>query len=182
MGTCVETLISAMKVEPRTGAADMDAPTVVGRRDGLLDELAGVPRPALQTVFGKDLGRRVWENARRAGSAVADEEIVGGMIAHMSRRAGETLRANGRKAKAIGLRLVYADGVAMLRRMRLARPTSDAGELLAAGMELLGQAETRCAAVASVKLKVTSVHAEAVTEGAAGLGFAMASAAVDARV
>ena len=182
MGTCVETLISAMKVEPRTGAADMDAPTVVGRRDGLLDELAGVPRPALQTVFGKDLGRRVWENARQAGSAVADEEVVGGMIAYVSRKAGETLRANGRKAKAIGLRLVYADGVAMLRRMRLARPTSDAGELLAAGMELLGQAEMRYAAVASVKLKVTSVHAEAVTEGAAGLGFAMASAAVDARV
>jgi hypothetical protein len=182
MGTCVETLISAMKTEPWGGAEGLGGLAEVGHGDGLLDELGGVPRPALQTVFGKELGRRIWENARRAGSAVADEEIVGGMIAYVTRRAGEALRANGRQAKAIRLRLEYVDGVATLHRVRLARATSDAAELLDAATELLGRAETRGAAVASVKLNVTSVYEEVVSERAGGLGFAMASVAVDMRV
>jgi hypothetical protein len=182
MGTCVETLISAMKTEPWRGAAELGAPAEVGYGDGLVDDLGGVPRPALQTVFGKELGRRIWENARRAGSAVPDEEIVGGMIAYVTRRAGEALRANGRQAKAIGLRVEYADGVANLHRVRLARPTSDGVELREAALELFGRAEARGATVVSVKLNVTSVHAEVVSERAGGLGFAMASTAVEARV
>jgi len=172
-----------MKTEPWTAAAELDAPTVVGCGDVMVDQLGGVPRPALQTVFGKALGRRIWERARQlAGSGVVDEEIVGGMIEYVSRRGGEALRKNGRQARAIGLRLEYADGVATLHRMRLTRPTSDAGEFLAAGMELLGRAEARGVAVESVDLKVTSVRAEAVTERTGGLVFAMVSAAVDARV
>jgi hypothetical protein len=183
MGTCVETLISAMRAEPWGGAAELDAPAIVRRRDRMVDELGGVPRPALETVFGKELGRRIWERSRHfSGDEVPDEDIVGGMVEYVSRRAGEALRANWRQAKAIGLRVEYMDGVATLYRMRLARPTSDAAELLEAAMELFGRAEARCAGVASVKLNVTSVHAEAVTEGAGGLGFAMASLAVDARV
>jgi hypothetical protein len=182
MGTCVETLISAMKAKPWGSAAELGGAGKVGYGNGLADELEGVPRPALQTVFGKELGRQIWEGARRTGSAVVDEEIVGGMIAYVSRRAGEALRANGRQAKAIGLRVEYMDGVATLHRMRLARPTADAAELLETAMELFGRPEARCVAVASVKLSVTSVHAEAVTEGAGALGFALASVAVDARV
>jgi len=183
MGTCVDTLISAMKAEPRGGAAEPGALAVVRRRDSMVDELGGVPRQALETVLGKDLGRRIWESSRHfAGDEVPDEDIVGGMIEYVTRRAGEALRASWRQAKAIGLRVEYTDGVATLYRMRLARPTSDAAELLEATMELFGRAEARSVAVASVKLNVTSVHAEAVTEGAGDLGFAMASLAVDARV
>ncbi len=180
MGTCVETLISAMKAKPWGGAAELGAPAEGGYRDGLVSELGGVPRSALQTVFGNGLGRRIWEDARGAGNGVADEEIVGGMIAYVTRRAGEALQANGREAKAIGLRVEYADGVVILRRMRLARPTADAAELFQAAMELLGRAEARCTAVASMRLNLTSAHAEVASERAGALGFALANAAARA--
>src|ERR1700690_121371 len=154
MGTCVETLISAMKADAWTaedGAKELDLATVAKHGRGMVGELSGVPRPALQTVFGKDLGRRIWAQGRPTTAAgIADEEIIGGMIEYVSRRAGEALRRNGRQARAIGLGLEYADGVATLHRMRLARPTSDAGELLAAAMELFGQAEARGVAVKSL--------------------------------
>jgi impB/mucB/samB family protein len=185
MGTCVETLISAMKPETwsgRTGATELDAPAVTGHGDGMVGELGGVPRPALQTVFGKALGRRIWERARHfAGSGVADEEILGGMIEYVSGRAGEALRENGRQAKAIGLRLEYADGVATLNRMRLARPTNDGGEILVAAMELFDRSEARGVMVESVDLKVTSVQTEPVRERAGGLDYAMVSAAAGVR-
>jgi hypothetical protein len=183
MGTCVETLISAMKAgawAAGNGAKSLEtaAAAVVEHGHGMAAELVGVPKPALQTVFGEDLGRRIWERARHSsGGDVGDAEILGGMIEYVSRRAGEALRRNARQAKAIGLRLEYADGVATLNRMRLARPTSDAGELLAGVMELLRLVEPRGVAVASVDLKVTSVQTEVVTERAGGLGYAMMSAA-----
>jgi impB/mucB/samB family C-terminal domain len=185
MGTCVETLISAMKADawtPGERAKELDLATVAEYGGGMVGELSGVPRPVLQTVFGKELGRRIWAQGRRSAAAgVANEEVIGGMIEYVSRRAGEALRKNGRQARAIGLRLEYADGVATLHRMRLARPTSGAGELLAAGMELFGRAEARGGAVESVDLKVTSVQAEVVTERAGGLDFAMMSAAASTR-
>jgi hypothetical protein len=182
MGTCVETLISAMRTEPAAGGAELDAPAAVGRGGGMVEELGGVPRPALQTVFGKELGRRIWERARHfADCGVADEEILGGMIEYVSRRAGEALLKNGRQAKAIGLRLEYADGVATLHRIRLARPTSDGREILAAAMELFGGAEARGVMVESVDLKVTSVETEAVSERAGGWDCAMVGLAAGAR-
>jgi hypothetical protein len=185
MGSCVETLISAMKTETWTGgtsAAELDASAVVGRRERMVSELRGVPRPALQTVFGKALGRRIWERARHfAGGGVADEEILGGMIEYVSRRAGEALRENRRQAKAIGLRLEYADGVETLNRMRLARPTNDGREILVAAMELFGRTEARGVMVESVDLKVTSVQTEPVNERAGSLDYAVVSAAAGAR-
>ena len=186
MGTCLESLISAMKTDAWTaedGAKGLDLAAVAEHERGMVGELSGVPRPALQTVFGKDLGRRIWAQGRHSSAAagVADEEIIGGMIEYVSRRAGEALRKNGRQSRAIGLRLEYADGVATLLRMRLARPTSDAVELLAAAMELFGQAEARCVAVESVDLKVISVQAEVVTERASGLDYAMVAAAASMR-
>jgi hypothetical protein len=185
MGTCVETLISAMKADAWTAedsARELDLATVAEHGRGMVREMSGVPRPVLQTVFGNGLGRRIWAQGRRSAAAgVADDEVIGGMIEYVSRRAGEALRKNGRQARAIGLTLQYADGVVTLHRMRLARPTSDAGELLAAGMELFGRTDARGAAVESVDLKVTSVRAEVVTERAGGLDFAMMSTAASTR-
>jgi nucleotidyltransferase/DNA polymerase involved in DNA repair len=164
--------------------------------DRLVGELRGVPKPVLQTVFGKGLGRRIWQQARRSAGAgrqsqtapggnaeartaptvVTNGEIVGGMIEYVSRRAGETLSKNQRQAQAIGLSLVYADGVSKVERMRLARPTSDAQELSAAAMALFRRAEARGVTVASVDLTVTSVQTEVVTERAGGLDGAIVSA------
>jgi hypothetical protein len=168
------------------------------RGEAMVVKLADVPRPALQTVFGKALGRRIWDYARRLGdcgarsrptlgddsahgSAVGDAEIVGGMIGYVCRRAGEVLQESGREAKAIGLRLEYADGVATLGRMRLASPTNDGSKLRAAAMDLLGRLEMRGIAVESVDLRVTSVQAELVRQRAGGLDYAMMYAVAGAR-
>jgi len=152
---------------------------------GMTAELSGVPRPVLQTVFGRALGRRIWQQSRGCrplGSepittcAVADAEIVAGMIEYLGSRAGETLSRRGRQAKAIGLRIVYADGVARIDRIRLARPTNEGQELTAAAMSLFGRSGDRGVAVELVDLTVTSVQTECVTQRADGLQHAMASA------
>jgi nucleotidyltransferase/DNA polymerase involved in DNA repair len=195
MEACVGT--SALLAKTEVPACAMHATAAVARRDSMLAELCGVPKPMLQTVFGKTLGQRIWEQGRRVtrhgiesqaapasgsdaratASGLGDAEIVAGMIEYVSQRAGETLRESGRQAKAIGLRIAYADGVSRLDRMRLARPTNEGPELVAAAMELFWRSDGRDVPVESVDLRVTSVQAEAVRERANGLHYAMASAA-----
>jgi hypothetical protein len=103
MGTCVERLISAMKAgawAPVDRAKELDLATVAGHGCGMVGELSGVPRPALQTVFGKHLGRRIWAQGHRSAAAgVADEEIIGGMIEYVSKRAGELSGGTGGKPR-----------------------------------------------------------------------------------
>jgi hypothetical protein len=94
------------------------------------------------------------------------------MIEYVSQRAGETLGEHARQAKAIGLRIVYADGVSTFDRMRLARPTNQGPEIGAA----FRKPEGRNVRVVSVELTVTSVETEAVRRGADGLEYAMAGA------
>ena len=165
-----------------------------GRGDAMVVDLRGVPKPMLQTVFGRLLGRRIWEQARRLAdrrvgsptdrergstplstNAVGDADIVGGMTEYVSRRAAETLDKSGRQAKAIGLRIVYVDGVSRIDRMRLTRPTNQEQQLSAAAMELFRRSEARDVAVEAVHLTVTSVQAERVTEPMTGLDYAMTS-------
>ncbi len=186
---------------------------------GMTAELSGVPKPVLQTVFGRRLGRRIWLQSRGsdtksglgassvkaaasrrtpkkfssrlhrcldwilhsratiAAGPVADSEVVAGMIEYLASQAGESLGQRGRQAKAIGLRIVYADGVSRMERMRLARPTNERQELKAAAISLFGKSEDRGVAVESVDLTAASVQAECVTQRAAGLEHAMVSAA-----
>jgi nucleotidyltransferase/DNA polymerase involved in DNA repair len=194
MEAWVETWYPAGNSEAR--GCLIDAARTAERGQGMVGELQGVPKPALQTVFGKALGRRIWDYARRLGegragsqatseghgnrgsveSVVTDGEILGGMIDYVSRQAGETLRQSRREAKAIGLRLVYADGVATLDRMRLARPTSDGRELSEAAVELFRRSRAREGVVDRVDLKVTSVAAESVRETPGSLEYGMAGA------
>ncbi len=71
--------------------------------------LQGVPKPMLQTIFGKALGLRIWEQARRESThpadsptnQVADSEISTGMVNYVSLRTAGTLRERSRQAKAI---------------------------------------------------------------------------------
>jgi hypothetical protein len=158
------------------------------RIDSLWEELRGVPKPVLRTVFGKALGDRIWEQGKqRAAESQGDRhgevtpvsncEIVAGMIECVSRRAGETLRRQRRQAKAIGLRIVYADGVSGMERTRLARPTNDVREISTAARALFGGWKEHYATVEAVDLTVTSVPAERVTERADVQAHAMVSAA-----
>jgi hypothetical protein len=154
----------------------------------LLPELRGVPKPVLRMVFGKALGGRIWKQQRQRAAAshadrhdeaapVSDSEVVMGMIEYVSRRAGETLRERGRRARAIGLRIVYTDGVSRRERTRLARATNDVEEIGSAAIALFGGSKESHATVAAVDLTVTSVQAECASERVNGLAHATASAA-----
>jgi nucleotidyltransferase/DNA polymerase involved in DNA repair len=172
----------------------MEAATAVShvsttRHNSLVPEFRGIPKAALRTVFGKELGQQIWKLARAerlgaenaparseatpakhgvpaaaAASGLADAEIVRGMIGYVSRRAAETLAQHKRQAKAIGLRLAYSDGVVSTQRTRLARPTSDAHELAAAAIDLFHAFEPRDVALESINLTTTTLQTEAVTD------------------
>jgi hypothetical protein len=75
--------------------------------EGLVSQLRGVPKGALKTVLGKELGARIWRQARGKTAAeegtVRDAEVVAGLIGHLSQLAAEELRKNERQAKFVRL-------------------------------------------------------------------------------
>jgi hypothetical protein len=130
-----------------------------GGLDGLVSQLQGVPKGALKTVLGNELGARVWRQARGESAAeegaVPDAEVVAGMIGHLSQRAGEELRKNERQAKFVRLTVCYQDGTSGSARARLASLTQDASEMLEASMRLFKGFEQPAGRVRSVNLDVT---------------------------
>jgi nucleotidyltransferase/DNA polymerase involved in DNA repair len=165
-------------------------------RHSFAAEFAGVPKPALRAVFGKRLGQRLWETARRQSSArqrqampaaptlpalpVAglNTEILRGMIEYLSRRASETLDHNRRQANAVTLTLHYADSTQESARVRLARPTTNPQEISEAVSTLFHNFETREPALESINLSTNSIPAECVLHASPELGCA---ALADAR-
>jgi hypothetical protein len=135
-------------------------------RDGLHEELRDVPRPALQTIFGKSLGRRIWQHARAkvasAGTShlvrVADAEISTGMVVYLSQQTSKALVESGRQAKSLSMTIIYTDGEASLARVRMTHPTNEADEIAEAAIALLRQVPLRVAALASIRLAVTTVE------------------------
>ena len=146
--------------------------------------LQGVAKPMLQTVFGKALGLRIWEQARwewahpddTPTNRVADSEISTGMVNYVSVRAAATLRECSRQAKAIRLTVTYENGESRAARMRLATPTSEINELAQAATELLHRFPVR--GVQSVNSAVTTMEAAAVQEQPPATVYSMQTTAV----
>jgi nucleotidyltransferase/DNA polymerase involved in DNA repair len=175
-------------------------PPVPTTADGLqsqptmLSRLRGVPKAALEAIFGRSLGARIWAESRgpisheaqRRGGArtalrndqgqVSDLEIVVGMIEYLARQAAVTLRDCGRQAKAIGLQVTYEDGEVTLQRSSLFAATTDETRLADAAKELLCKSGRRSLNVESVDLTLTSVEAEVATKPSGVLEFAMSAA------
>jgi hypothetical protein len=134
----------------------------------------------LRTIFGKALGLRIWEQARREcahpadspTNQVADSEISTGMVNYVSLRAVGTLRECSRQAKAIRLTVTYENGESRAAQMRLATPTSEIHELMQAATKLLHRLPVR--GVQSVGLAVTTVGAAAIQEQTPALVYSMA--------
>jgi hypothetical protein len=168
MHTCVET--AALPSASHTPAWAFRVPRPAGDGFRTTARLLGVAKPMLQTVFGKALGLRIWEQARwecahpadRPTNQVADSEISTGMVNYVSLRAADTLRECSRQAKAIRLTVTYENGESRAARIRLATPTNEINELAEAAMELLHRLPVR--GVQSVDLAVTAVEAVAIQE------------------
>jgi hypothetical protein len=162
-----------------------------GQIHDIAAEFADVPKPVLRTVFGKHLGRRIWELARgtegqdgrssqphtpTAATDLANAEILRGMIGYLSRRGAETLEQNQRQASAITLTLTYIDGFQKVARARLARPTTDSLEICEAAIVLFRTFDPRNVALESLNLTTSTLQAESVVEVAADLSCALAGA------
>jgi hypothetical protein len=144
--------------------------TEAGGPQGLVAQLRGVPKGALKTILGKDLGARIWQQARgktaAEDEAVQDGEVVAGLIEHLSRQAAQELRKNGRQAKFVRLTVWYQDGSSASERARLAGLTQDADEIREAAVRLFRGFEHPAGQVSSVNLDVTAA-AEGATDGSA---------------
>jgi len=163
MHACVET--AALPSASHTPAWAFRVPRPEGNGFRMTARLQGVAKPMLQTVFGKALGLRIWEQARgecahpadRPTNQVADSEISTGMVNYVSLRAAGTLRECRRQAMAILLTLTYENGESRAAQMRLATPTNEINELAEAATELLHRLPVR--GVQSIDLAVTIVEA-----------------------
>ena len=163
MHACVET--AALPSASQTPAWAFRVPRPEGNGFRMTARLQGVAKPMLQTVFGKALGLRLWQQARREcahpavspTNQVADSEITTGMVNYVSLRAAGALRQCSRQAKAIRLTVTYENGESRAARIRLATPTSEINELAEAATELLHRLPVR--GVQSIDLAVTIVEA-----------------------
>jgi hypothetical protein len=179
MEACMETGAPLVANPAPAWALKVARPATDGLR--LADGLRGVPKPALQTFFGKSLGRRIWEQARVKGAAatappidrIADTAISNGMIAYVSTQAADALRESERQARGLSITITYADGEATVARTRLARTTNDRDEIAEAAIELLRQVPVRAAVLVSIRLAMTSVALAAVRESAKNLGHSV---------
>jgi hypothetical protein len=166
MRACVETAPLPSASHPPAWAFRVPRPEGDGFR--MTARLQGVPKPMLRTVFGKALGLRIWEQARRGcahtadspKNQVADSEISTGMVNYVSLRTAGTLRECSRQAKAIRLTVTYQNGESRAAQMRLATPTSEINELAKAATELLHRLSIL--GVQSVNLAVTVIEAAAI--------------------
>jgi hypothetical protein len=182
MQACVET--AALPSASHTPAWVFRVPRPDGDAFRLTARLQGVPKPILQTVFGKALGLRIWEQARwecahpadSPTNQVADSEISTGMVNYVSLRAAGTLRECSRQAKAIRLTVTYENGESRAAQMRLATSTSEINELAEAATALFHRLPVR--GVQSVELTVTTTEAAAIQEQTPAPVYSMASTSV----
>jgi DNA polymerase-4 len=145
-----------------------------------IGQLRQVPLAALEATFGEAVGRQLWERARgRDPRAVLaphepksisrettieggtiDLEFLAGLIEYLAERIGNTLRAAGRQARSVALRLRYTDFYSVNRSAKLAPPTNDEKALLAAALEIFRALFTRRVALRFVGVSVTNLEPE----------------------
>lgn len=140
-----------------------------GGNGALLRSLRGVPKAALRAVLGKELGERAWRKARgplEVGPELRDDEVVEGLIAHLSRLAARTLREEARQARSVSLYATHADGTACSGSRRLSGLTQDPGVLFEESRILYQRLPRHAAQLANLELRVSSIAAETLEERA----------------
>jgi hypothetical protein len=166
--TSIPTPISTSVSASPAWAIRVARPTGDGFR--MTEQLRGVPKPMLQTVFGRGLGRRIWELARakaaqpglEPASRVSDADLSMRMVEYLSQQAAGSLCARSRQARSIRLTITSADGESTTARMALAKPTNEGNELAIASKALLRQFPT--GGVRSIDLAVSSIEAASTPE------------------
>jgi len=175
-----EEFLAPLEVSKLHGIGHVHAAMLAERGIETIGQLRQVPLAALEATFGEAVGRQLWERARgcdpRAVLAphepksisrettieggTIDLEFLAGLIEYLAERIGNTLRAAGRQACSVALRLRYTDFYSVNRSVKLAPPTNDEKALLAAALELFRALFTRRVALRFVGVSVTNLEPE----------------------
>jgi len=155
----------------------------VGDGFRMAEELRGVPASALQRVFGRTLGRRIWRQELSSAAdvpvelgagRVRDAEIALGMVAYLCKQAVSTLRERQRLANGMTLTVLYADGESKVAQGRLPRLTNALREIDVMVRQLLDDMPRD--GVRSVNLRISSVEVAVARERATKASLSTASA------
>jgi len=175
-----EEFLAPLEVSKLHGIGHVHAAMLAERGIETIGQLRQVPLAALEATFGEAVGRQLWERARgRDPRAVLaphepksisrettieggtiDLEFLAGLIEYLAERIGNTLRAAGRQARSVALRLRYTDFYSVNRSAKLAPPTNDEKALLAAALEIFRALFTRRVALRFVGVSVTNLEPE----------------------
>jgi hypothetical protein len=80
------------------------------------------------------------------------------MVVYLSQQTSEALVESGREAKSLSMMITYTDGEVSLTRAGMTHPTDEADQIAQAAIALLRQVPLRVAALASIRLAVTTVE------------------------
>jgi DNA polymerase IV len=173
-----QTFLAPLPVDKLRGIGYAHAVALAEHGVTTIGQLRRIPKPVLAAAFGDQIGEQMWECARgldgrKSSTAPAcvsrettieggsvDRDLLGGLLEYLSERIGATLRERGKQAGTMGVRVRYADHCSAHQTVRLACPTNDERELLAAAKELFAKLVARGVAVRQVGLSVANLDAE----------------------
>jgi len=175
-----EAFLAPLPVEKLHGIGHVHAATLAERGIETVGQLRQVPLRALEAAFGEAVGRQLWERARgldpravlvppepksisretTVEGGTIDLEFLSGLVEYLAERIGATLRAAGRQARSLSLRLRYTDLYSVNRAAKLTPPTNDEKSLLAAALEIFRALFTRRVALRFVGLSVANLEPE----------------------
>lgn len=175
-----EDFLAPLPVEKLHGIGHTYAAALAERGVTTIGQLRGIPKPVLAAAFGDVIGEQIWERARGLDGrevllpstpksvsrettiegGTIDTEFLGGLLEYLSERIGSTLREYGKQARSIGVRLRYVDHFSAHQSIRLAQPTNDERELLAAGKDLFAKLFSRRVAIRHVGISVTHLDVD----------------------
>jgi hypothetical protein len=183
MQACVE-----VSAPPAAGLAPawtlrVARPSAGGR--GMSQALHCVPKSALETILGKDLGRRLWNQLRSPASArptdgVPDSAVATAMLEYVSHQAAGALQKAERQAKGLALTITYANGEKTITRTRMAQATNVANEIADTATKLLHQVALHDAGIAAIRLSMTTIDTAVIRETPDCLPCSMRQAIVHA--
>ena len=175
-----EEFLAPLPIEKLHGIGHAHAATLAERGIETIGQLRQVPLEALVATFGEVIGHQLWERARGLDprevhaplepksisrettieGGTIDTEFLGGLIEYLAERIGATLRAGGRQARTLALKLRYTDSYSAHRSARLLPPTNDEKRLLVAALEIFRALFTRRVALRWVGVSVTNLEPE----------------------
>jgi DNA polymerase-4 len=175
-----EEFLAPLPVEKLHGIGRAHAATLADRGVATIGQLRAIPLPALEAAFGAAIGRQLWERARGQDArevelphetksisrettiegGTIDVEFIAALLEYLTERIGAALRASGRRARSLALRLRYTDYFSAHRAAPLLPPLSDDKSLLDAAIELFRALYTRRVALRLVGVSVTHLEAD----------------------